>query len=217
MIKKDLCKNLLYESVKQLIDNDAAAHIHLNQHKLFTLFSIAFQYMLFMSTKKPGAYIIRIEDSILAEKLARKSKDESTRRFIQSLLIPRKIKYEKSLFYLDFFHLGTWKLTNDIPKEKLRGAIIVKNTSERPMKDLMVDESENAETASDSLGLSGLDLPQDYYVTSLQSIVPKTITIAYDKKFENTSIVQFPFIKKNEELPSGVKLGKNIDLSHFDD
>ena len=92
---KDLSKEDLYESVKTLVETEEE-HIHLDQQKLFTLFSVAFQYLLFKSTKEPGAYILRIEDSALAEKLAKKSKDPSTRRFVQSLLLPRKLKYQKS-------------------------------------------------------------------------------------------------------------------------
>ena len=88
-MKRDLNKNDLYESVKALVECESS-HIHLHQHKLFTLFSVAFQYLLYMSTKKPGAYIIRIEDSQLAEKIARKAKDLSSRKFLQTLLLPRK-------------------------------------------------------------------------------------------------------------------------------
>ena len=94
--KKDLDKSTLYEAVKTLVEHPAK-HIHLDQQKLFTLFSIAFQYILFRSTKHPGHYIIRIEDPSLAEKLARKAKDETTRKFIGRLIYyvrqwERKIK-----------------------------------------------------------------------------------------------------------------------------
>ena len=83
-----LSKKDLYESVKTLVELNQP-HIHLNQHKLFTLFSIAFQYMLFRSTKVPGAYIIRVEDSQLVDKLQRRAKDPSTRKFLQALTLPR--------------------------------------------------------------------------------------------------------------------------------
>ena len=74
----DITKQDLYEGVKTLIETDAL-HIHLTQQKLFTLFSVGFQYLLFESTRNPGAYIIRVEDGYLADKLAKKSKDPSTR------------------------------------------------------------------------------------------------------------------------------------------
>ena len=74
--KKDLDKTTMYEAVKSLLEEEAP-HLHLDQQKLFTLFSIAFQYILFRSTKYPGHYIIRIEDSFLADKLARKAKERA--------------------------------------------------------------------------------------------------------------------------------------------
>ncbi|MCR9203633.1 MAG: hypothetical protein NXH75_03585, partial [Halobacteriovoraceae bacterium] len=174
---KDLSKEDLYTSVKALVETEDK-HIHLDQQKLFTLYSIAFQYLLFLSTKSPGAYIIRIEDSALAEKLARKSKDSSTRRFMQSLMLPRKLKYQKSTFFLDFFHVGSWALTADIPKEKIKGAVIVKNTSNKPMTEIEIDE--DTEEVDPMAGL-----PPDYYLTSLTEFIPKTITIAYE--WENES------------------------------
>src|SRR3989339_1189447 len=103
-MKKDLSKQELYEAVKMLVDtDDSHPHIHLNQHKLFNLYSIAFQYMLYRSTKNPGAYIIRIEDSHFAEKISKRAKDPSSRKFLQALLLPRKIKYNSSTLFLDFF------------------------------------------------------------------------------------------------------------------
>lgn len=196
-------KQDLYESVKTLVETDAP-HIHLNQHKLYTLFSIGFQYLLYQSTKNPGAYVLRIEDSHLAEKIYRKAKDESTRKFLQSLLIPRKLKYGKSMFYLDFFHLGTWNMTKDIPKEKLKGALIVKNTTKRPMNELVEAGSE------EEVLFEGL--PENYFLTSLTDFVPRTLTISFEDEFENLEVVRFPFIKKEaEKTVSGVTLSNELD------
>ena len=113
MSRKDLTKELLYEGVKTLLESNKN-HIHLPQQKLYTLFSLAFQYMLYNSTKDAGAYIIRIEDGQLAEKLARKAKDDVTRKFMQRLMLPRRLKYGNSTFYLDFFHIGSWSTVNEI-------------------------------------------------------------------------------------------------------
>ncbi|MAF79194.1 MAG: hypothetical protein CME60_13615 [Halobacteriovoraceae bacterium] len=209
---KDLSKEDLYESVKTLVETEEE-HIHLDQQKLFTLFSVAFQYLLFKSTKEPGAYILRIEDSALAEKLAKKSKDPSTRRFVQSLLLPRKLKYQKSTFFLDFFHIGSWSLTSDVPREKIKGAIIVKNTSGRPMTEIEMDEEESEENPM-------AHLPKDYFLTSLTEFVPKTITIAYEwEEGEHLPLkrVQFPFIKKEKERVTGLTLSRDIDLEKFED
>lgn len=210
---RDISKADLYESVKTLVESDEneQKHIHLNQQKLFTLFSIAFQYMLFRSTKSPGAYIIRIEDSALAEKLAKKSKDPSTRRFMQSLLLPRKLKYQKSTFFLDFFHIGSWSLTADVPAEKIQGAIVVKNTSNRPMLEIEEDE--------DGVPNPMAELPKDYFLTTLTEFVPKTITVAYEWESESglpLTEIQFPFIKKERERVAGLTLSTEIDLDKID-
>ncbi|MBL6991040.1 MAG: hypothetical protein ISR65_14740 [Bacteriovoracaceae bacterium] len=210
----DLSKAHLYESVKSVVDLDGYPHLHFCQHKLFCLFSIAFQYFLFQSTKKPGAYIIRIEDSMLADKLARRAKDQSTRRFLNTLLLPRKYKYNKSVFYLDFFHIGSWNLTNDIPKKNVQGAIIVKNSSSSPMNSIS-EEVPGAEVAEDGPVIP--DLPPNYFYTSLQEFVPKTVIIAYESEWENTHKVEFPFIKKQQKKTiSGVTLGGDLDWDSFE-
>lgn len=199
----DLSKQDLYEGVKTLIETDAV-HIHLPQQKLFTLFSVGFQYLLFQSTKRPGAYIIRVEDGHLAEKLAKKAKDPSTRKFIQSLLIPRKLKYEKSVFYLDYFHMGSWNMTNEIPKEKIQAALIVKNTSTRPMMEIEVNDVD--ETAFPDTIKDG------QYLKMLMDCTPRTITIAFEENFEGTTQVIFPFIKKEKERTvSGVTINEELD------
>ncbi|MGB0453572.1 MAG: hypothetical protein ACPGJV_07635 [Bacteriovoracaceae bacterium] len=200
---RDMPKEHLYQGVKKLVEeSENVGHFLLPQQKLFTLFSVAFQYMLYRSTKNKGAYIIRIEDSSLADKLAKRSKDQSTRRFIQSLLLPRKVKYHNSIFYLDFFHIGSWNQTNEIPKEKIKGAIIVKNTNSRPMMEL--DESdEEADTIAETL-------PPNYFLTSLQDLCPNTVTIAYDQQFDGLSPIEFEFIPKEKERIKGVTI--NVDI-----
>lgn len=206
---RDLPKETLYEGVKTLVEaGESAPHLHLNQQKLFTLFSLAFQYMLYLSTKEVGAYIIRLEDSLLADKLGRKAKDPSTRRFINSLALPRKLKYGKSVFYLDFFHVGSWAMTNEIPKDKIKGAIIVKNTSSKPMEDLMNEEEENP--------MAGL--PQDYYLSSLMEFSPRTVTVSYGSNYDGVQCVEFPFIPKEKaRAPKGMTISADIDLDSFED
>jgi hypothetical protein len=214
MSRRDLKKAELYQAVKSIVEEmDVSPHIHLPQHKLFTLFSIALQYMLFSSTKKPGAYILRVEDSQLLDKLARKSKDLSTRRFIGAIMLPRKISFQGSVFYLDFFHIGSWGITKDIPKEKLRGAVIIKNSSSKPMNATMQPEDEED---SESVTIS---LPSDYYLTSLTDVVPQTITIAYDQNFDHLHPVSFPFIAKEspEKALSGVKISKSLNLEDLEE
>lgn len=205
-MRSNLSKNDLYESVKTLVETEED-HIHLCQQKLFTLFSISFQYLLFRATKVPGAYIIRIEDSHLAEKLLRKSKDPSTRKFLQTLLVPRKLKYGKSTFFLDFFHIGTWSLVNDIPKDKIQGALVVKNSTSKPMDEVDPDEEIDQAIAA---------LPENYYYTSLQDFSPKSIIIAYNEEFDGTKKVEFPFIQKEKEkLAQGVTISKEVDLDNL--
>lgn len=210
----DLSKQELYEGVKLLLETQEdpeGRHLHLNQHKLFTLFSLAFQYLLYCSTKEPGAYIIRAEDSYLADKLSKKAKDPSTRKFMASLLIPRKLKYGQSMFYLDFFHLGSWNLTKDLPPEKIKGALLIKNTSQLPMTDSLEATEEESETELLS------ELPDFYYLTSLKELCSRTLTIAYETEFPDLLPLQFPFIKKEKgRTVSGVTLARDLDWDEID-
>lgn len=203
--KKDLDKSTLYEAVKTLVESPAK-HIHLDQQKLFTLFSIAFQYILFRSTKHAGHYIIRIEDPMLAEKLARKAKDETTRKFMNRLMIPRRLAYGNSTFHLDYFPLTTWGTTKDLPKEKIQGAIIVKNTSHNPL----IEESDFRHIGVDDQAVNLFG--KTYYLTSLKDIAPTTITIAFDEKFEELETIQFDFIEDKSEIIDGVKISEDINF-----
>lgn len=204
--KKDLDKSTLYEAVKTLVESQAP-HIHLDQQKLFTLFSIAFQYILFRSTKHPGHYIIRIEDSILAEKLAWKAKDETTRKFLSRLIVPRRLAYGNSTFHLDYFPLSTWGVTKDLPKEKIQGAIIVKNTSHNPL----IDESDFRHVSEDEQAVNLFG--KNYYLTSLMAVAPRTITIAFEEKFDDLECLQFDFIEeKSERIVNGVRISGDVQL-----
>lgn len=210
MQKRDLDKNTLYEGVKTLIDC-ASDHIHLPQQKLYTLFSVAFQYLLFKSTREPGFYILRVEDSYLLDKLQKKSKDMSTRKFIQSLALPRRFKYGNSTFVLDFFNVSTWAMTNDLPKDKIKGALVVKNASKKPIG---MDVDEEDETMKQMLA----SLPKDYYYSSLQEFVPNTIMIAFEEEYQNVETIHFDFIKEEprEKVSSGVKIASDINLDDLE-
>lgn len=202
--KKDLDKSTLYEAVKTLVEHPAP-HIHLDQQKLFTLFSVAFQYILFRSTKNAGHYIIRIEDPLLAEKLARKAKDETTRKFLNRLMIPRRLVYGNATFHLDYFPMTTWGTTKDLPKEKIQGAIIVKNTSHNPL----IDESDFRHLTSDEQAIELFG--KSYYLNSLMQIAPKTITIAFNELYEGLEPVRFDFIEEqSEKYVDGVKVSGDI-------
>lgn len=204
--KKDLEKAKLYEAVKTLVENPSP-HIHLHQQKLFTLFSIAFQYILFRSTKNPGHYIIRIEDSLLADKLAKKAKDETTRKFLSRLIVPRRLVYGSSTFHLDYFPLATWGVTKDLPKERIQGAIIVKNTSHNPL----IDESDFRHVTLDEQGVELFG--KHYYLSTLKDIAPRTITIAFEEEFEGLEPIEFDFIEeKSERVVDGVKISDDINL-----
>ncbi len=206
--KKDLDKSTLYEAVKTLVESPSK-HLHLDQQKLFTLYSIAFQYILFRSTKHPGHYIIRIEDTLLAEKLAWKAKDETTRKFLARLIVPRRLAYGNSTFHLDYFPLSTWGVTKDLPKEKIQGAIIVKNTSHNPL----IDESDFRHVSEDESAIQLFG--PNYYLTTLMDVAPRTITIAFEETFEGTEKMQFDFIEeRSERIVNGVKISDDVQ---FDD
>lgn len=206
----DLPKEHMYQAVKTLVECEAN-HIHLWQQKLFTLYSVAFQYLLYSSTKNPGHYIIRIEDSYLAQKLVRKSKDQTTRKFMDKLFLPRRLKYGKSTFVLDFFHVASWALTKDIPAEKIKAALIVKNTSNKAMDDMLTEEEE----AENNLMK---DLPPHFYLTPLVAASPKTITIAYNEEYPDLTKVGFDFIKESiaDKVSKGVKLANDINIDELD-
>jgi hypothetical protein len=209
MGRRDISRENMYESVKTLVECEQA-HIHLPQQKLFTLFSIGFNYLLYLSTKKPGHYIFRIQDSYLAEKLARKAKDDTTRKFMYRLLLPRRLKYGNSTFHLDFFNLNTWNVTKDLPKDRIMAALIVKNTSAAPIdSDVFIEEDEE-----EKMTIS--DFPEDYYLTSLTDFVPRTVTIAFDDRFDGLHSVKFPFIKEATEVAQGVKIAADVDINDLD-
>jgi hypothetical protein len=200
---EDLSKEDLILSVQTLLNMKDVPHIHLNQHKLFTLCSISVQFLLRYSVLNPGSYILRIEDGILYDKLVKRSKDLSTRNFLQALLLPRKLKFKDSWFFLDFFNVSTWQRTNEIPAEKIKGALVIKNSTNRPMiEPRLFDEKFEEESI----------LPKNFYHSSLQELSPKTIIIAFGETFDNCQILEFPWIKKNEEKISGVTFSKDLNL-----
>lgn len=208
-MSQDISKQDLYESVKTLIETEHK-HILLDQHKLYTLFSIGFQSILYASTKDPGHYIIRVEDAKFADRLSRKAKDISTRKFISSLLIPRKFKYDKSMFYLDFFNFQSWNMTAEIDPKKLKGALIVKDSAEKSADPFFEEDPEELLTTA--------GLPENYHVTSLLGICPKTITIATDLSFDEMETIRFGFIKKDQtKTISGVTISKDVDWESIDD
>ncbi len=218
MSRKDITREQLYESVKTLIESEDK-HLHLCQQKLYTLYSIAFQYLLYKSSKDHGCYIIRVEDSFLAEKLARKSKDPTTRKFMARLLHTRKLRYENSTFYLDYFNFQSWSITSDLPQSKIKAGLVVKNTSSTPMADY-----ENFETASDVAAQEEEEVQapiipfpiqefgKHFYLKTLMEVVPETLTIAFGEKYEGTKPMKFGFIPEPEELTSGVKIASDVVL-----
>lgn len=213
MSKQDLDKKTLYEGVKLLVESEQD-HLVLPQQKLYTLFTLGFQYFLYLSTKKPGHYIIRVQDSYLLDKLERKAKEDVCRRFMTKLALPRKLKYSGSTFHLDFFHLSTWANTNDLPKEKIQGALIVKSASPAPLQNNIAQE----EASQEEVDIMA-DLPNDYYVSSLASFVPKIVVVAFDEEFEGFEPIKFPFIKEEpkEKLLKGVSISSEINLDEMED
>lgn len=211
MSQRDLTKELLYEGVKTLVETEAP-HIHLTQQKLYTLYSLAFNYFLYQSDKNPGHYIIRVEDSYLLEKLIKKSKDPSSRKFLQKLSLPRKLKYGRSMFHVDFFNFSTWANTNELPKAKIKGALIVKNATKSPF------ELNSAEPEDEEMLAALKALPKNYFLESLKDIAPKTITIAFEEEFEGVTPLSFSFIKEepNEKRIKGVSISSDINVDDID-
>ncbi len=209
MSNKDLSKEELYEGVKLIIESESN-HIHLCQQKLYTLFSVAFNYLLFESGRNPGHYIIRVEDNYLLEKLAKNSKDLTTRKFLQKLNLPRRLKYQDSMFHLDFFNFTTWSNTNDLPKNKIKGALVVKNANKSVIQD--THEDEEVQAVLDSM-------PKDYYLKSLTEFVPNIVSIAFEEDYENFEKVKFPFIKEDSHLKplKGVQIAGDVNFDDLED
>ena len=211
---RDINKEQLYEAVKTLVEADQP-HIHLPQQKLFTLFSIAFQYLLYRSTKEPGHYIIRVEDSYLAEKLARKSKDFNTRKFMGRMIIPRRLKFNQSMFHIDYFQPTSWAKTCELPQSKIKAALIIKNTASGVPMDEDFDPEVDEMTPAQKLDALGLE--KHFYIKTLADTLPRTITIAYNEEIEGLKTVEFPFIQAEAESSvKGVKLAKGLDLDDAD-
>jgi hypothetical protein len=95
-------------------------------------------------------------------------------------------------------------MTNEIPKDKIKAALIVKNTSSKPMMEIDLEEGEES-TVIDTI-------KNGAYLKTLMEFVPRTITIAFEETFEGTSPVTFPFIKKEKEKTvSGVTIHSDIE------
>ena len=106
------------------------------------------------------------------------------------------------MFHLDFFNFTTWHNTNDLSKDKIKGALIVKNATKSPidMTSQMTKSSIGDECST-----------EDYFLHSLKEFVPKTITIAFEEDFDELEIIRFPFIKDEpSEKLCGVKISEDI-------
>ena len=194
LMKADLTKQELYESVKTLVEGQDGL-TQLTQQKLFTLTSIAFQYLLYCSTKEKGIYLIRIEDGQLADKLAKKAKDPTTRSFISNMLVSRRLSFQGSTFILDYFHPGSWTMTQELPQARFKGGMLVRNTTRAPLAE------------------GELELKPEELVNPL-GFIPKLIVVAHDFPLPNAQEVHFPFIKEEEDVLDGVKLSEQLE---FDD
>jgi hypothetical protein len=203
----NLSQKHLYEGVKSIIETNHQ-HLHFYQHKLFTLFSLAFQFYLYKSTKEPGIYLIRVEDRHLADKLARKAKDADTRKFFCQLLPHGRLKFKSSSFYLDYFQTSSWKQTCSLDPQKIKGSLIVKNTSRNPMEHEYLSDENEAEKQN---------FQQQLYYTTLRGIAAHSIVIAYESEFTESHKWDFPFIQRDEERAlAGVKLSQNFKLETTD-
>ena len=103
-------------------------------------------------------------------------------------------------------------MTSEIPKGKIKGAIIVRGTQSNPLQGMMeTEEEENSD-------FQQFNFPEDYYYTSLVENSPETIVIAYEKEFEGTKTIQFPFIKDDKPKSlKGVTISQNIDWDNYED
>ena len=95
-------------------------------------------------------------------------------------------------------------MTQEIPKDKIQAALIVKNTSTRPMMEIEVEEVD--ETSFPDTIKNG------QFLKTLMESAPRTITIAFEENFEGTTKLTFPFIKKEKERTvSGVTIHDDME------
>ncbi len=200
----ELSKEHLYEGVKLLVESPSTK-IHLAQPKLYTLMSLGFQYLLYLSTKVPGSYLIRLEESMLADKLMKKSKDPSTRKFLSKLLTTRKLNFGQSSLYLDYFHPQSWQVTQTVANQKWKAALVVKGTSNKTFLDI---PEHNEEEQQDDIQTQVNPFDENVYLAPLCELPIKILWIAYDHNTPpDFDAIKFPFIPEKEEvLPSGVKI-----------
>ena len=125
--------------------------------------------------------------------------------------MPKKLIYKGSTFYLDFFQIGSWNRTKDLNKEKIKGALIIKNTARKPLED-KTDGKQLEDDASPSIPDQVInDIPKDFYISSLTEFVPKVLLVAYEEEFEGFEKISFPFIKKEKEpLLKGVTIASDV-------
>ena len=114
------------------------------------------------------------------------------------------------MFFLDFFHAGSWNQTSTIPEEKIKGILVVKRTDginfEPPMVE--VPEGEEAPEVSEE--------SKTQYIDSISHLNAKTIFIHSEGSYENFTEVNFPFIKKDKPKSiAGVTLSDEIDWDNI--
>lgn len=123
------------------------------------------------------------------------------------LIVPRRLAYGNSTFHLDYFPLATWGVTKDLPKGKIQGAIIVKNTSHNPL----IEESDFRHITEDEQAIQLFG--KNYFLNSLMDVAPTTITIAFEDEFEGLETIQFDFIEeKSERYVDGVTVSDDIQI-----
>ena len=87
--------------------------------------------------------------------------------------------------------MGSWNMTSEIPRDRIQAALVIKNTSSRPMQEMETQEID--ETSFPDTIANG------QYLKTLMEMSPRTITIAFEESFEGTTQISFPFIKKERE------------------
>ncbi len=228
---RDLTKKELMSSVQLVVENvgieSPLGLFYLDQHKLFTLVSISFQHLLFTSTKNPGTYVIRVQDGVLAEKIAKRAKDPSTRRFFQSLLLPRKLKFGRSTLLLDFFNVGSWSQTvrdavsgpeRNSKSKQLKGALVIKNPKAPPILETDSDDLALPPQAF-SGGVSGesLGIPLAVHLEALVKTSSFVLLIDSEKEYENAAQklgmkkIIFPLISSTDQQKDGVYIASDFE------
>jgi len=159
---------------------------HFHQMQTFTLATLATYYMARKAQYEGGIYLIRVETPLLAQKMIVRAKNKFVQGLFQSLCSHRKHRFHQSIFYLDFFQLSSWHLTEKIPLEKIKGILVIKESCVKVFQEEEGDQDKDLYFLSKHVGA---EVPLIFLVSPLFPI-----GLSHLEEIKNQfTPVEFPF------------------------